>query len=341
MNFLDEAVLDVQGGRGGNGCVAFRREKYVPKGGPSGGDGGHGGSVWLVGDHRLNTLFHLRFRSRYEAERGNHGEGSNCTGASGEDLEIPVPLGTVAQDFATGEILGELIAEGARLKIAAGGGGGHGNARFATSTNQAPRRHHPGRPGEERRVRLELKLLADVGVVGLPNAGKSTLISVVSAAKPKIADYPFTTLVPQLGVVARGPLTQPFVIADLPGLIAGAAQGAGLGIRFLRHIERCRLLLHLVDLSAEGSAAEDFAVIEGELAAFDPGLLNRPRVLVGSKLDAASPSRQEELREVSRQRGLPYFEISAVTHAGVDQLVRQLERLLEEHPKPSPSEDEP
>ncbi len=328
MNFIDEAVIHVQGGRGGNGCLAFRREKYVPRGGPSGGDGGHGGSVVLIGDSRLNTLFHLRFQSLYDAERGRHGEGSNRTGHSGADLEVWAPLGTVVQDTESGEVLGEILAEGQRLVVARGGMGGRGNARFATSTNQAPRRHEPGREGEERRLRLELKLLADVGVVGLPNAGKSTLISVVSAARPKIADYPFTTLVPQLGVVARGPLSSPFVIADLPGLIAGAAQGAGLGIRFLRHVERCRVLVHLVDLSAEGSAREDLEVVERELAAFNPELLERARIVVGSKLDAVRDERREELAQVVAERGLAYREVSAATHAGLDELVAELERLL-------------
>ncbi|HSM51009.1 MAG TPA: GTPase ObgE, partial [Thermoanaerobaculia bacterium] len=236
MIFLDEASIHVRGGRGGRGCVAFRREKYVPHGGPSGGDGGHGGSVVMVADARLNTLYHLQFQSIYPAERGRHGEGSRRSGRSGADLEVKVPLGTVVEDAATGERLGELLADGGRLVVAPGGRGGKGNAHFATATTQAPRFAQPGEEGEDRRLRLELKLLADVGVVGLPNAGKSTLISVVSAAKPKIADYPFTTLVPQLGVVGEGPLSTPFVIADLPGLIAGAAAGAGLGIQFLRHV---------------------------------------------------------------------------------------------------------
>ena len=253
MIFLDEAGIHARGGRGGNGCVAFRREKYVPRGGPSGGDGGHGGSVWLVGDLGRNTLYHLQFSSIYQAERGRHGEGSHRTGRSGADLAVQVPLGTEVYDRDTGARLGEILADGESLRVAAGGRGGRGNAHFATATHQAPRESEPGQEGEERRLRLELKLLADVGVVGLPNAGKSTLISTVSAARPKIADYPFTTLVPQLGVVAEGPLAEPFVIADLPGLIAGAAEGAGLGIQFLRHVERCRLLVHLVDLSQAGA----------------------------------------------------------------------------------------
>ncbi|MHC5022003.1 MAG: Obg family GTPase CgtA, partial [Planctomycetota bacterium] len=229
MIFIDEAYLHVQGGRGGNGCVAFRREKFVPKGGPAGGDGGHGGTVYLVGDEGLNTLYHLRNRRLYTAERGRHGEGSNKTGRSGEDLLIPVPLGTAVFTSGRGESLGEILENGQRLEVAAGGRGGRGNARFATATRQAPRHAQPGEEGAEAHLELELKLLADVGVIGLPNAGKSTLISTVSAARPKIADYPFTTLIPQLGVVDVGPDREPFVIADLPGLIAGAAEGAGLG----------------------------------------------------------------------------------------------------------------
>ena len=335
MIFIDEATIHVRGGRGGNGCVAFRREKYVPKGGPSGGDGGDGGSVYLVGDIGRNTLYHLRFASLYAADRGRHGEGSNKSGKSAEDLEIAVPLGTVAFDDESGETLGEVLAHGERLRVARGGRGGRGNARFATATNQAPRNSEPGREGEERRLRLELKLLADVGVIGLPNAGKSTLISVVSAAKPKIADYPFTTLVPQLGVVAEGPLSEPFVIADLPGLIAGAAQGAGLGIQFLRHIERCRVLVHLVDLSGAdhpegGSAAKDLVTVEEELRAFNEELMERPRLIVGSKIDSALPERQEELRQAAGERGLPYFEISAPTGEGVPKLVAELSRRLDE-----------
>ncbi len=309
--------------------MAFRREKYVPRGGPSGGDGGAGGSVWLVGDARLNTLYHLRFQSLYDAERGRHGEGSNRTGATGADLEVKVPLGTVVHDRDSGVALGEILEDGQRLEVAAGGRGGRGNAFFATATNQAPRHAQPGEEGEERTLRLELKLLADVGVVGLPNAGKSTLISRVTAAKPKIADYPFTTLVPQLGVVAPDPPGSPFVIADLPGLIAGAAQGAGLGVRFLKHVERCRLLLHLVDLAAfEGSAAADLATVERELAAYDPELARRERVVVGSKLDAARDDRRRELAAAAEEPGLPYFEISSATGEGLPALLAELSRRL-------------
>lgn len=355
MKFIDETILRVQGGRGGNGIVAFRREKFVPKGGPSGGDGGNGGSVVLVGDEGLNTLYHLRFQSSYAADRGRHGEGSNKTGRGGGDLEVPVPLGTQVFEVGTGEkagaeqdradpeadepqgadpLLGEILHPGDRLVVAKGGHGGHGNARFATSTHQAPRRAHPGRAGEEKTLRLELKLLADVGVVGLPNAGKSTLIGRITAARPKIADYPFTTLVPQLGVVVpSGVAANTFVVADLPGLIAGAASGAGLGHQFLRHVERCRVLLHLVDLSAfEGSSADDLATIEAELAAFNPELMERPRLLVGSKSDAAREERREELKAAAEERDLPYYEISSATGDGIQPLLHELSRRLDAIP---------
>jgi GTPase len=327
LNFVDEAVIHVEAGRGGNGCMAFRREKYVPRGGPSGGDGGDGGSLFLRGNAQLNTLHHLRFNPRYAAERGQHGEGSNCTGRSGDDLIVDVPLGTEVRDAESGELLGEIL-DGEPLLIVRGGRGGRGNARFATATNRAPRRADPGEEGEARSLKLELKLLADVGVVGLPNAGKSTLISVVSAARPKIAEYPFTTLVPHLGVVGHGPDSEPFVIADIPGLIAGAADGAGLGHRFLRHVERCRVLLHLVDLSGEEDVRAAVETIEGELRRFDPDLLARPRLLVGTKLDAARSERRSELEAVAAERGLPGLEISAVRHEGIDRLLGEVRRLL-------------
>jgi GTP-binding protein len=314
LHFIDEVRFSVRGGRGGNGCVAFRREKYVPRGGPSGGDGGDGGSVALVGDANLNTLYHLRFRTLHAAAPGRPGEGSNRTGRSGEDLELPVPLGTLAFDAATGERIAEVLEQGQRCVLARGGRGGRGNARFATPTRQAPRHAQPGEEGGEREVRLELKLLADVGVIGLPNAGKSTFISVVSAARPKIADYPFTTLVPNLGVVSEHPEDEPFVVADLPGLIEGAARGAGLGHRFLRHVERCRLLLHFVDLSSGQATAEaELAIVEAELGDFDTSLLDRPRLVVGTKLDAADPARRESLGRAAASRGLDHFEISAAT----------------------------
>lgn len=329
MVFIDEAIIRVSGGRGGDGCIAFRREKFVPRGGPSGGDGGDGGSVWLVGDSSINTLYHLRYRKLYAAKRGRHGEGSNRTGHRGESVEVPVPLGTVIFNRDRDEPLGEILEEGARLLVARGGRGGRGNARFATPTHRAPRHAQPGGEGEERELRMELKLLADVGVVGLPNAGKSTLISAISAARPKIADYPFTTLVPKLGVVADGPLTDPFVIADLPGLIAGAAEGQGLGFQFLRHVERCRVLVHLVDLAvAAGSAEEDLVTLEHELEAFNPELTRRTRLVVGSKLDAAVAERREDLRRAAAQRRLPYFEISSATRQGLGPLIDELRQRL-------------
>ncbi len=343
MVFIDEVVIHAAGGRGGDGCVAFRREKYVPRGGPSGGDGGHGGSVYLVGDRSINTLQHLRYKSRYAGKRGRHGEGSNKTGRSGEAMEIPMPLGTLIYDDETAEPLGEILADGERLEVAHGGRGGRGNARFASARQRAPRHAQPGEAGVERTLRLELKLLADVGLVGLPNAGKSTLISTLSAARPKIADYPFTTLVPQLGVVAEGPLAEPFVVADLPGLIAGAAAGAGLGHQFLRHVERCRVLVHLVDLAVRGEAPEaagDLETLERELQAFNPELLERSRLVVGSKRDSADAARRRSLRRAAAARGLVYHEISAVTRQGLDELVAILRQRLAQTRDDEP-EDEP
>lgn len=315
--------------------MAFRREKFVPRGGPSGGDGGKGGSVVLVGDSNRNTLYHLRVPGAYRAGRGVHGEGSNRTGRRGQHLELSVPLGTQAYDHDSGELLGEVLEHGERLVVAAGGDGGRGNARFSSATNRAPRRWEPGWPGEEKTIRLELKLLADIGVVGLPNAGKSTLVSALSAARPKVADYPFTTLHPQLGVVDRGPLEEPMVMADLPGLIEGAALGAGLGIRFLRHTERCRVLVHLVDLAPleGGDALEDLEVIEDELATYNPDLLERPRLLVGSKLDSALEDRREVLRAAAEVRGLEYVEISAATRQGLNELKYRVGGLLDEAPE--------
>ncbi len=338
MQFIDEAVIDVHAGAGGNGCLAFRREKFVPRGGPSGGDGGQGGDVVLVGSSGLGTLYRLTFPAFYQAESGRHGEGSNRTGRSGRDLVITVPQGTEVYDAATGETLGEVVTEKQRLVVARGGAGGRGNARFKTSRQRAPRRVEQGAPGERRRLRLELKLLADIGVVGLPNAGKSTLISVLTAARPRIADYPFTTLVPQLGVVGPPALSldaAPFVIADLPGLIAGAAQGAGLGVRFLRHVERCRALLHLVDLGPqpepEGtSVAEAVDTVAFELGAFNDDLLRRPRVLCGSKLDVADPGRRRELQDLAVAAGQPCFEVSAVSREGLEPLARALRSLLDD-----------
>jgi GTP-binding protein len=286
----------------------------------------------LRGDTNLNTLFHLRFRTVHEATRGRHGEGSNRTGASGGDHEIRVPLGTMIFDDQKDELLGEVLEEGQTLVVARGGRGGRGNARFASATRQAPRHAQPGEAAEEFSLRLELKLLADVGIVGLPNAGKSTFISAVSAARPKIADYPFTTLAPQLGVVAESSVADPFVIADLPGLIEGAAQGAGLGHQFLRHVERCRVLLHFVDLSGfDGTgidAGRDLETIEKELESFNPDLLQRPRLIVGTKLDAAQDERRAQLRTAAATRDLPYFEVSAVSGVGVKDLSAMIRTTL-------------
>jgi GTP-binding protein len=322
--FVDEAIIRVKAGDGGNGCVAFRREKYVPRGGPSGGDGGRGGDVILVASQHHNTLLHFRFNPEHRAERGRHGEGSNRTGRSGADLEVPVPVGTVVYDAETGEPLFDFTAPEQRFVAARGGRGGRGNQHFATPTHQAPTRAEPGQPGEERRLRLVLKLLADVGLVGFPNAGKSTLISRISAARPKVADYPFTTLEPHLGVVET-PDRRTFVVADIPGLIEGAHEGHGLGIQFLRHIERTRLLLHLVDAS-EASGRDpkhDFDVILGELAGYSDELARKPMFVVATKLDIVQDRRRlESLRRKARRRGFPFFAISAVTGKGLDELLR-------------------
>ena len=320
--FIDEVRILVKAGDGGNGCLAFRREKYVPRGGPSGGDGGRGGDVILTSTEHANTLLQFRFNPEHKAERGRHGEGSNRTGADGASREVQVPIGTVVYDDATGERLYDFTKPGETFTVARGGRGGRGNARFATSTHQAPTEHEPGRPGEEKRLRLELKLLADAGLVGFPNAGKSTLISRISAARPKIADYPFTTLEPHLGVVQL-PNFRSFVVADIPGLIEGAHTGAGLGIQFLRHIERTRLLVHLVDVSdATGrDPVRDFEIILQELASFSQDLAAKPMILVASKIDAAQDgARIAALRDLARARGLEFFEISSVTGQGIDAL---------------------
>jgi GTP-binding protein len=320
--FIDEATIRIKAGDGGNGCLAFRREKYVPRGGPSGGDGGRGGDIILVASEHHNTLLHFRFNPEHKAERGRHGEGSNRTGRDGTSIELPVPVGTVVYDDESGELLHDFTKPGDRLLIATGGRGGRGNARFATSTHQTPTEHEPGRPGEEKRLRLELKLLADVGLVGFPNAGKSTLISRISAARPKIADYPFTTLEPHLGVV-RMENDFTFVMADIPGLIEGAHEGHGLGVQFLKHIERTRLLVHLVDVSpiSGRDPVHDYQVIMTELEAFSPELVQKPMLLVASKVDVAQdPERVRSLEELAAARGLPFFRLSSVTGEGVDQL---------------------
>ncbi len=329
--FIDEARILVKAGDGGNGCLAFRREKYVPRGGPSGGDGGRGGDVSLVSTEHQNTLLQFRFNPEHKAQRGRHGEGSNRTGAEGQSIELLVPVGTVVYDEATGERLHDFTTAGDRFLVARGGRGGKGNARFATSTHQAPTEHEPGKPGDELRLRLELKLLADVGLVGFPNAGKSTLISRISAAHPKIADYPFTTLEPQLGVVSMDDFRS-FVVADIPGLIEGAHLGHGLGVQFLRHIERTHLLAHLVDVSESSGRepAADFATVMAELASFSEELAAKPMILVATKMDAAQdPARVESLREVAEQHGLAFFQISSVTGQGLDELrYAMAERVL-------------
>ncbi|MGZ5431825.1 MAG: GTPase ObgE [Thermoanaerobaculia bacterium] len=328
--FIDQATIRVKAGDGGHGCIAFRREKFVPKGGPSGGDGGTGGSVWIVASRRLNTLYHLQFQREWKAGRGQHGMGSNCSGHDGEDVTIELPVGSVIRDKVTSEVVADLAHDGERVLIAKGGRGGWGNQHFATATRQAPRFAQDGNPGEERELFIELKLIADVGLVGLPNAGKSTLISVISAAKPKIADYPFTTLVPNLGVVSADD-SQTFVVADIPGLIEGAHEGHGLGDQFLRHVERCSTLVHLVDLSANETPEQDADVIARELELYSPTLAQKPRIVVGSKLDSEVPGNSDKLREYARAHGYPYHAISAVVGEGVRELVRMLARSVREH----------
>jgi GTP-binding protein len=330
--FIDRAKIHVQGGNGGNGVTAFRREKFVPRGGPSGGDGGRGGDVILVADASLNTLLHMRYNPRHIAPRGLHGEGSNRSGHTGEDLIVTVPVGTQVFDSETNDLLADLAHAGARWVAAKGGRGGFGNAHFATSTNRAPRYHQEGGKGEERDLQLELKLLADVGLVGFPNAGKSTLISTVSAAKPKIADYPFTTLEPNLGVVDLGDY-RTFVIADIPGLIEGAHTGAGLGDRFLRHVERTKLLLHLVDVSSISGreTVSDYLTVNHELASYNPELAERPQFVVATKVDALDePERLESLRTQVQQEGRPFFVISSATREGVRELVNAIGHKLDE-----------
>ena len=323
--FVDEAKIRVKAGDGGNGCVAFRREKFVPRGGPSGGDGGRGGDVVMESSERHNTLVHFRFNPEYKAERGQHGEGKNCTGREGASVVLKVPRGTIVRDELTGELVHDFSGPEERVVVAHGGRGGRGNARFATSTHQAPREHEQGFPGEERVLRLELKLLADVGLVGYPNAGKSTLISRISAAKPKIADYPFTTLQPNLGVVVVGeaPEEFSFVVADIPGLIEGASEGAGLGTQFLRHIERTRLLVHLVDMSDASGRPDpvtDYEVITKELANFGAGLESKPVIVAASKMDVADPDKLAKLKRYCKRKKLELFAISALTGEGIEKL---------------------
>jgi GTPase len=323
MMFIDEATIRVLAGHGGSGCVAFRREKFVPKGGPSGGDGGMGGSVWVVATSRLNTLYHLKHLREWKAGRGQHGMGSNCSGYDGEEVTVELPVGSVVRDKGTGELIADLTREGERVRVAKGGRGGWGNQHFATATRQAPRFAQPGEDGEERTLYIELKLIADVGIIGLPNAGKSTLISVISAAKPKIADYPFTTLAPNLGVVSADD-SETFVVADIPGLIEGAHEGHGLGHEFLRHVERCSVLVHLVDLSTNETPEHDAAVIATELEKYSKTLAEKPRLIVGSKSDSAIEGNSAKVRAYAEANGFEYYEISAVVGDGVRELVRRL-----------------
>jgi len=329
--FIDEARIRIKAGDGGNGCMAFRREKFVPRGGPSGGDGGHGGDILMRASLSHNTLVHFRFNPEWKSQRGGHGLGSNMSGAAGEHTILKVPVGTVLYDDDTGEVVHDFTYADDEIVIARGGRGGRGNQHFATSTHQAPREHELGRPGESHNYRLELRLLADVGLVGYPNVGKSTLISRLSAAKPKIANYAFTTLEPNLGVVQIGdaPYERSFTVADMPGLIEGAHLGAGLGVQFLKHIERTSVLAHLIDISdaaatTEGSArpdpVDDYNVITAELKSFDPALAAKPTLLVASKIDVANPDKLKKLTTFAKRKKLPLFGISAVSGEGIDKL---------------------
>jgi GTPase len=327
MKFIDQATITIQAGDGGRGAVSFRREKFVPRGGPDGGDGGRGGHVILIADPSLTTLLDFKYRPLFRAKRGGNGQGADKHGADASDVIVSVPCGTMVIADESGELLADLVKPGDRYVAAKGGRGGRGNASFKTSTNQAPRKAQPGEPGEEAKLRFELRLIADVGLVGLPNAGKSTLISRISAARPKIADYPFTTLVPNLGVV-RCP-GRDFVVADLPGLIAGASQGHGLGHQFLRHIERTRVILHLLDCQSEDPLA-DLAAIEAELDAFDPELSRRPRIIVLTKADLTDPAALEPLRRSLEQTGRPARIVSAVSGFGLEALIAETAKLIAE-----------
>ncbi len=331
--FIDQATISLKAGNGGNGCVAFRREKYVPRGGPSGGDGGHGGDIYMESTEQLNTLLHLRYKSLYKASRGGHGLGSNCHGRNGKDLIIKVPVGTLVYEAENKHLVHDFTSPGERVLIAGGGRGGYGNAHFATATNQAPRHAEAGQRGEEKSVFLELKLIADIGLVGFPNVGKSTLISRISSAKPKIAAYPFTTLTPNLGVVEFNK-EKTFVVADIPGLIEGSHKGQGLGDQFLRHIERTKIIAHLVDVSeqSERDPVKDFSVINKELESYSHILAKKKQVLVATKIDALSePRRLEALEQFSKRQKIKFVPISAVTGDGINQLVRTLSQELEKY----------
>jgi GTP-binding protein len=332
MKFIDYAKIHVRSGDGGQGCVSFRREKFVPKGGPDGGDGGRGGHIIFRADPRLNTLLDLRYKKIYNAKRGGHGKGKKMHGKDGEDLVVRVPVGTILKDEQTGEIITDLDTEEKSETLARGGKGGLGNTHFKTSTNQAPRYAQPGLPGEEKELIVELKLLANVGLVGLPNAGKSTLISVISHARPKIADYPFTTLVPNLGVVKLEDYRS-FVVADIPGLIEGAHKGAGLGFQFLRHVERTSILLHLVDVgeTAKGDPAENLRKLNNELSLYNENLLQKPQAVAATKCDIKGEGKRlDRLSEYCKTKGVDFFPISAVTGTGVKELIAYLSRKVEE-----------
>jgi GTP-binding protein len=344
--FIDEAKIRVKAGDGGNGCMAFRREKFVPRGGPSGGDGGHGGDILISSSLSHNTLIHFRFNPEHKAERGGHGLGSNMSGAAGEHLTLKVPVGTLVYDDATGELIHDFAHPDQTIVAARGGRGGRGNQHFASSTHQAPREHELGRAGEERVFRLELRLLADAGLVGYPNVGKSTLISRLSAARPKIANYAFTTLEPNLGVVQVGefPHNQSFTIADLPGLIEGAHLGAGLGLQFLKHIERTSVIVHLVDVSDSPDRPDpvaDFKVITAELDTFDPVLAAKPTILVAAKIDVANSAKLKKLITYAKRRKLPFFAISAVTGEGVEPLKYAIAEMVAAHRSQTISSPEP
>jgi GTP-binding protein len=334
VKFVDEAIIKVQAGDGGNGCASFRREKFIPFGGPNGGDGGDGGNVWLVADEGLNTLVDFRHQRSFSARRGENGMGSDMYGRGGEDKEIRVPVGTSVINLGTAELIGDLTKHGQRLLVARGGKGGLGNIHFKSSTNRAPRKSTPGAAGEARELKLELKVLADVGLLGFPNAGKSTFIRAVSAATPRVADYPFTTLQPHLGVV-RVEADRSFVVADIPGLIEGAAEGAGLGVQFLKHLSRTSLLLHLVDIAPidGGDPVAQVRAIEGELRRFDPQLLERPRWLVLNKIDLLAPEQRDvRVREIVAELDwqAPWFAISAAERIGTRDLCLQAQRFFDE-----------
>ncbi|HWP21079.1 MAG TPA: GTPase ObgE [Burkholderiaceae bacterium] len=346
MKFVDEAYIDVAAGNGGNGCVSFRREKFIPFGGPNGGDGGRGGHVWAIADRNLNTLVDFRYARRHEARNGEHGRGSDQYGAAGDDVELRMPVGTIISDADTGEVIAELLTPGQRVMLAKGGDGGFGNLHYKSSTNRAPRQSTKGWPGEQRRLKLELRVLADVGLLGMPNAGKSTFIAAVSNARPKIADYPFTTLHPNLGVVRVG-AGQSFVIADVPGLIEGAAEGAGLGHQFLRHLQRTRLLLHLVDLAPFDEGVDPVAqakAIAAELKKYDQSLYEKPRWLVLNKLDMIpAEERERRVKDFVKRfkwKG-PVFQISALTREGCEPLVQAIYQHLESLREPQAQEPDP